>query len=119
MTSLINAFLHLQTSPYLQQYIVFTGHLHAVVSHFASLGAIARNYLLKTKTLNRLLRILLTHNGSANLPQAPQSDTTFMIENLPLIEISRDPEEEETGYLMTNFGHNIDARQLMKERINL
>jgi hypothetical protein len=37
----------------------FSSSLHAVIAHFADLGPEARLYLLKTKTLSRLLRILL------------------------------------------------------------
>lgn len=61
------------------QQVSFTAHLHAVVAHFASLGPIARHYLLKSRTLARLLRILLTHNNSApNLPNTPINEAQFM-----------------------------------------
>jgi len=42
----------------------FSSNLHAVIAHFADLGPEARLYLLKTKTLNRLLRILLQNTIS-------------------------------------------------------
>ena len=42
LISLINAFLHFQTSPHLQTNLIYTTYLHAVVSHFAMMGPIAR-----------------------------------------------------------------------------
>ena len=68
LVTLINALLHYQTSSNLFQNMTFSGHLHAVVGHFAGLGTIARRYLLKTRTVGRLLRVLLSHSGSVNLP---------------------------------------------------
>jgi len=58
----INSVLHLQTSKYYQQKSVFCAQFHQLLSHFAELGKGARLYLLKTKTLGRLLRTFL--NGA-------------------------------------------------------
>ena len=38
LVTLINSFLHYQTSEHLSQNVSFSQHLHAVVAHFASLG---------------------------------------------------------------------------------
>lgn len=56
---LINAFLHFQTSQDVLDNWHYTSNLHGVVSHFANLGPWARLYLLRTRTLSRLLRLLL------------------------------------------------------------
>lgn len=61
---LINSFLHYQTSLHLLQNFEFSSNLHAVIAHFASLGPEARLYLLKTRTLSRLLRLLLQNTIS-------------------------------------------------------
>ena len=58
----INSFLHWQGSPELIHNFAMSIHLHSVVFHFAELGPIARLYLLKTKTLGRLTRLLLQNN---------------------------------------------------------
>jgi len=58
----INSVLHLQTSKYYHQKAMFCAQFHQLLSHFAELGKGARLYLLKTKTLGRLLRTFL--NGS-------------------------------------------------------
>ena len=92
LVTLINAFLHYQTSPHLHANVSFSQHLHAVVAHFASLGPIARQYLLKTHTLSRLLRILLTYNNSASLPPEQVNESALMHAKLPLIEVLRDGE---------------------------
>lgn len=61
---LINSFLHYQTSEHLLQNFEFSSNMHAVIAHFASLGPETRLYLLKTRTLSRLLRMLLQNTIS-------------------------------------------------------
>ena len=61
---LINAFLHYQTSEHLLLNFEFSSNLHAVIAHFARLGPETRLYLLKTRTLSRLLRLLLQNTIS-------------------------------------------------------
>ena len=78
LVTLINSFLHYQTSAHLSANVSFSQHLHAVVAHFASLGPVARQYLLKMHTLSRLLRILLSYNSSATLPREQINEDTIM-----------------------------------------
>lgn len=122
LVTLINSFLHFQTSPLVDAHSVFTQHLHAVVAHFAGLGPVARNYLLKTRTLARLLRILLSYNNSQpNLPPSHTNEASFMYQNLPLIEIARVSEQEKgIGYLTPNpLMTNLDSKALQKERAQI
>lgn len=103
LVSLINSFLHFQTSPYMLSNISFSQHLHGVVAHFANLGRIARNYLLKTRTLPRLLRLLLTYNNSANLPPEQVSDDIILNTRVPIIDVVRDADKNGTRYLSANM----------------
>ena len=78
----INSFLHYQGSPALLQNFAMSIHLHSVVYHFAELGPIARLYLLKTKTLGRLTRMLLQNNNLA-----AQEVGNFMQQFIPLFQL--------------------------------
>ena len=79
LVTLINAFIHFQHSGHLKANISTSTHLHAVVSHFAALGPASRHYMLKTRQLGRLLRLLLTYNNSApNLAPSQTNDAAFV-----------------------------------------
>ena len=56
---LINSFLHFQVSNEMLQNFAISSIFQSVICHFSELGPVARLYLLKTKTLNRLLRIVV------------------------------------------------------------
>ena len=119
LVTLINSFLHFQTSTYVHQNLIFSSHLQGVVAHFASLGPIARQYLLKTRTLARLLRYLLTYNNSApNLPPSQTNEQAFMYNAMPLIEIVNQQNEADRSSLLSSnqSGMHQDSKALQKER---
>jgi len=55
----INSFIHFSTSNHASKHHYMTGQFYMVFGHFAALGKVARLYLLKNKTLGRLLDIFL------------------------------------------------------------
>jgi hypothetical protein len=77
----MNAFLHFQISNELIQNFSISSSLHSVVSHFAELGSVARLYLLKMKTLNRLLKIVVQN-------RLPSQDVETMSDLVPLYQTS-------------------------------
>ncbi len=106
---MINSFLHMQASSYTTTNISFSTHLHSVVAHFASLGPVARLYLLKTRTLGRLLRLLLTYNNSAQLPGNSADEMNFMYDKMPLYEISYTAPDHDPG------NNNISTNEEQKK----
>ena len=113
---IINAFLHIQSSSLLQSSVNFSHHLNAFIAHFASLGPVARLYLLKTRTFARQLKLLLTYNNSANLPQPQVDEAETMYEKVPLIEVMRDDSEHGGGYLTPNMMVGNEQKLSFKER---
>jgi len=63
---LINSFLHFQASAQLLEKLQISSYFHSLISHFASLGPVARLYLLKTGTLNRQLQIFFNNSSGTN-----------------------------------------------------
>ena len=111
----INAFLHMQSSPILQSSFNFSHHLHAVITHFASLGPETRLYLLKCRTLARQLQILLRYNNSANVPHTHIDEAQVMFEKVPIFDILRN-HDAEGGYLTPNMMQGVEQKISFKER---
>lgn len=105
---LINSFLHLQVSKLAIHRILQCSMFHSVINHFAELGSIARLYLLKTKTMSRLLHIFLnTKNGSSY-----HSNERFMTNKIPLFKL----DFPNGMYLVPNTQPDLDSKVRSQER---
>ena len=78
-----------------------------MVAHFAELGPQARIYLLRMKTMNRLLRIVIQ---SQLLP----SDVEYMQDLVPLYHTAFS--KNEGLYLMPNMLQGVHSKVLSNER---
>lgn len=104
---LINSFLHFQVSNELIQNFAISSSLHSVISHFCDLGPVARLYLLKMKTLNRLLKIVVQN-------RLPSQDVETMSDLVPLYQIAFN---KNSGlYLMPNMMQGLNYKLINSER---
>ena len=106
---MINSFLHFQISENVLHNFDFSSSLHSVLSHFSDLGPEARLYLLKTKTLSRMLRLLLQNTITPG-------EVNYLNQMMPVLEVVR-TNEQEGGYLTpNNLYSSFDQKVFLKER---
>lgn len=100
----------------------FSTHLHSVVAHFAELGPEARRYLLKMRTLGRLLRTLLAMQNISEVTKEPHDEAEALNQLMPLIQVvkaSKSIDGENDIYLTPGPACNLNSRLLQKERMKL
>jgi len=103
----INSLLHLQSSKWMMDKLDFSSQFHQLLSHFAELGRGSRVYLLKCKTLGRLLDTFL-HKQITNEEQV------LLLQSLvPIILIKKNQ-----MYLRPNSLVNADGKISRKEKLD-
>ena len=73
---MINSFIHMNVSPHYFRSQGLTAQFYQVFSYFSDLGEQARHFLLKCKTVGRLLDLFFYPDISGN-KQAPQISEKF------------------------------------------
>ena len=76
----INSLIHLSVSSHVCRNLLLSAQFFQVFAHFAELGETANLYLLKSKTLGRLLDLMLNGDGSkAPTPSIFRNETLSQI----------------------------------------
>lgn len=84
----INSLIHLSVSAHILRNLHLTGQFYQVFAHFAELGESSKLYLLKSKTLGRLLDVML--NGDALKAPIPSIYRNETLSQIPLFFLEKE-----------------------------